>query len=191
MPELRPHVSACGHRGCRGRRACKAAPRPAPTTTTLHTEDDPMIKPPTYVAGPLGADGDGLTDMRLLALARLAVVENRLPFTLAGHQGLLLGPGPTGDRARTAVLAELARSGAYLVGNNVLGELWLFEGPDGELGDVGRAALEGFQRAGRGRVTRRGPWADFRASFTRAGDELAKLYELVGAFQVPAEGVRA
>lgn len=183
-------MTTCGHRGCRGRRTCKAAPRPAPTT--LHTEDTPtMIKPPTYVAGPLGADGDGLTDMRLLALARLAVVENRVPFTLAGHQGLLLGHGPTGDRARTAVLAELARSGAYMVGNNVLGELWLFEGPDGELGEVGRAALAGFQQAGRGRVTRRGPWPAFGAAFERAGDELRKLHELVGAFQVPAEGVRA
>lgn len=149
-----------------------------------------MIKPPTYVAGPLGADGDNLTDMRLLALARLAVSEGRLPFTLAAHQGLLLGPGPTSDRGRTAVLAELARSGAYLVGNNVLGELWLLEGPDGELGDVGRAALEGFQRAGRGRVTRRGAWPAFRAGFERAGDELSKLHDLVGAFKAP-DAVRA
>lgn len=148
-----------------------------------------MIKPPVYVVGPLGADGDGLTDMRLLALARLAVVENRVPFTLAGHQGLLLGPGPTGDRARTAILAELARSGAYLIGNNVLGELWLLEGPDGELGEVGRAAFEGFKHAGRGRVTRRGTWASLRAPFERAGVELAKLHELVGAFRAPAQGV--
>lgn len=138
---------------------------------------NPLIRPPVYLAGPLTLDGDGLADLRLLALARLAVADRLAPSFLAASTNLVLGPPLEDDRGRRAVLADLLRSSAYLVGNSVLGELWLLEADDGDLG-VARYALEGFTRAGRGRVTRRGTWASYAQAFNRDPD-LAALHGLL------------
>lgn len=150
-------------------------PKPPPPPYVAGT-----VRSPVYIAGPLALTDDALHDARALALARLAVTEGKAPVTVAAHQGMLLGPATGPDnRGREAVLHNLVRSGAFLVGNNVLGELWLLEDDDGDVGAIGRAALYGFEQAGRGRVSRRGTWAELATAFGSSADMRALHAALV------------